>query len=92
MKNEYFDFKSILKKLYILGCRNLLVEGGNDLSKNILKNRLFNQFYVFKSQKNLSKLVTYKDFNCFKYLSQNYKIRSKINSRLGKDLITLYKR
>ena len=34
---EYFDFKSILKKLYNLGCRNLLVEGGNELSKNILK-------------------------------------------------------
>ena len=92
MKNDYFDFKSILKKLYNLGCRNLLVEGGNDLSKNILQNKLFNQFYVFQSQKNLSKLVTYKDFNCFKYLSQNYKSRSKINTMLGNDLITLYKR
>ena len=87
-----FDFKSILKKLYNLGCRNLLVEGGNDLTKNILKNRYFNQFYVFKSQKKISKLVPYKDFNCFKYLSQNYKNRSKINTKLGKDLITLYKR
>jgi diaminohydroxyphosphoribosylaminopyrimidine deaminase / 5-amino-6-(5-phosphoribosylamino)uracil reductase len=92
INNEYFDFKLILKKLYILGCRNLLVEGGNDLSKNIIKNKLFNQFYIFKSQKNLSKLVTYKDFNCFKHLSQNYKSRSKINTKLGKDLITLYKR
>ena len=91
-KNGYFDFKLILKKLYNSGCRNLLVEGGNDLSKNILKNRLFNQFYIFKSQRNLSKLVTYKDFNCFKYLSQNYKSRSKINTKLGKDLITLYKK
>jgi diaminohydroxyphosphoribosylaminopyrimidine deaminase / 5-amino-6-(5-phosphoribosylamino)uracil reductase len=90
--NKYFDFKTILKKLYNLGCRNLLVEGGNDLSKNILKNKLFNQFYIFKSKKNLSKLVTYKDFNCFKYLSQNYKSRSKINTMLGNDLITLYKR
>jgi diaminohydroxyphosphoribosylaminopyrimidine deaminase / 5-amino-6-(5-phosphoribosylamino)uracil reductase len=92
IKNKYFNFKSILKKLYNLGCRNLLVEGGNDLSKNILKNKLFNQFYIFKSKKNLSKLVTYKDFNCFKYLSQNYKSRSKINTKLGKDLITLYKK
>jgi diaminohydroxyphosphoribosylaminopyrimidine deaminase / 5-amino-6-(5-phosphoribosylamino)uracil reductase len=90
--NKYFDFKSILKKLYDLGCRNLLVEGGNELSKNILKKKLFNQFYVFKSQKNLSKLVTYKDFNSFRYLSQNYKNRSKVNTKLGKDLITLYKR
>ena len=92
MKNGYFDFKLILKKLYNFGCRNLLVEGGNDLSKNILQNKLFNQFYVFQSQKNLSKIVAYKDFNCFKNLSQNYKNRTKINTKLGKDLITIYKR
>ena len=92
IKNEYFDFKSILKKLYNLGCRNLLVEGGSNLSKNILKNRLFNEFYIFKSKNNLSKIVTHKDFNAFKYLSQNYKRRSQINTKLGKDLITLYKR
>ena len=92
IKNNYFDFKLILEKLYNLGCRNLLVEGGNDLSKNILQNKLFNQFYVFKSKNKLSKLVTYKDFNCFKNLSQNYKSRTKINTKLGKDLITIYKR
>jgi diaminohydroxyphosphoribosylaminopyrimidine deaminase / 5-amino-6-(5-phosphoribosylamino)uracil reductase len=92
LKNEYFDFKLILKQLYSLGCRNLLVEGGNDLTQYILKNKLFNQFYLFKSQKKLSKTATYKDFNCFKYLSQNYKNRFKLNTRLGKDLITLYKK
>jgi diaminohydroxyphosphoribosylaminopyrimidine deaminase / 5-amino-6-(5-phosphoribosylamino)uracil reductase len=92
INNRYFDFNSILKKLYHLGCRNLLVEGGNNLSKNILENKLFNQFYLFKSQKNLSKLLTYKEFNGFKYLIQNYKNRTKINRKLGKDLITLYKR
>jgi len=92
IKNRYFNFKLILKKLYNLGCRNLLVEGGNDLSKSILKKKLFNQFYLFKSPKKLSKLVPNKDFNCFKDLSQNYKIRSKININFSKDLITLYKK
>jgi diaminohydroxyphosphoribosylaminopyrimidine deaminase/5-amino-6-(5-phosphoribosylamino)uracil reductase len=89
-KDKYFDLKLILKKLYNLGCRNLLVEGGNDLSSSFLKNRLFNEFYLFKSSKNLSKLATYKDFNCFKDLSQNYKSKLKINTKLGKDSITLY--
>jgi diaminohydroxyphosphoribosylaminopyrimidine deaminase / 5-amino-6-(5-phosphoribosylamino)uracil reductase len=92
LKNEVFDIKLILKKLYSLGCRNLLVEGGNDLSKNIIKNKLFNQFYLFKSQKSLSKSVAYKEFNCFKELSQKYKSRKKINTELGKDLITIYKK
>ena len=92
LKSDVFDISLILKKLYNLGCRNLLVEGGNDLSKNIIKDKLFNQFYLFKSQKSLSKLVAYKEFNCFKDLSQKYKRRKKINTELGKDLITLYKK
>jgi len=92
LKNGNFDIKIILKKLYSLGCRNLLVEGGNDLSKYIIKNRLFNQFYLFKSTKNLSKLLAYKGFNCFKDLSQKYKNKKKINTQLGKDSITLYKK
>jgi len=91
LKNKNFDIKLILKKLYSLGCRNLLIEGGNDLSKSFIKKKLFNQFYLFKSQKSLSKLVAYKDFNCFKDLSQKYKIKKKIKTQLGKDSITLYK-
>jgi diaminohydroxyphosphoribosylaminopyrimidine deaminase/5-amino-6-(5-phosphoribosylamino)uracil reductase len=91
-KNGNFDVKLILKKLYRLGCRNLLVEGGNDLSKSFIKNRLFNQFYLFKSPKNLSRLVAYKNFNCLKDLTQKYKSKKKINTQLGKDSITLYKK
>jgi diaminohydroxyphosphoribosylaminopyrimidine deaminase / 5-amino-6-(5-phosphoribosylamino)uracil reductase len=90
IKKNYFDLKIVLKKLYTLGCRNLLVEGGNDLTCNLLKHRIFNEFYLFKSTKILSKLVNYKDFNCYKELSQNYKNKIKIDSKLGKDLITLY--
>jgi len=92
LKNDDFDIKLIFKKLYRLGCRNLLVEGGNNLSKGIIKKKLFNQFYLFKSPKSLSKLVAYKSFNCFKDLSQKYKSKKKINTQLGKDLITLYKK
>jgi len=92
LKNGNFDFILILKKLYNLGCRNLLVEGGNDLSKNIIKNKLFNQFYLFKSQKKLSKLVAYKDLTFFKDLSQKYKSKNRINTQLGKDRIILYKK
>ena len=91
-KKKYFDLKLVLKKLYKIGIRNILVEGGNDLSGSFLKNKLFNEFYLFKSPKSLSKLVAYKDFNCFKYLSQKYKSKKKNNTKLGKDSITLYKR
>ena len=92
IKKRYFDLKLILKKLYKNGIRNILVEGGDELSGSFIKNKLFNEFYLFKSQKSLSKLVAYKDFNCFKYLSQKYKNKKKINTQLGKDSITLYKK
>jgi diaminohydroxyphosphoribosylaminopyrimidine deaminase / 5-amino-6-(5-phosphoribosylamino)uracil reductase len=91
-KKKYFDLKLALKKLYKFGIRNILVEGGDELSGSFLKNKLFNEFYLFKSPKKLSKSVAYKDFNCFKYLSQNYKYKKKVNTLLGKDSITLYKK
>ena len=46
-----------MKKLYNLGCRNILIEGGNELTKNFLKKKLFNQFYLFKIEKKISKLI-----------------------------------
>ena len=91
-KNKYFNLKSILKKLYKIGCRNLLVEGGDDLSGSFLKNKLFNQFYLFKSSKILNKSELYKDFNHTNFLIQNYKTKSKINTKPSKDVVTLYKK
>mgnify|MGYP006091086421 CR=1 FL=1 len=92
INNNKFNLNLVLKKLYILGCRNLLIEGGNELSKSVLKKKLYNQFYLFKSDKKLSKLVDYKEINFFKNLSQNYKDKIKINTKFGKNTITLYKK
>ena len=50
-KDKKFDVNIILKKLYKLGSRNILIEGGNDLTEYLLKYRVFNQFYLFKSPK-----------------------------------------
>ena len=73
-----------MKKLYNLGCRNIL-------TKSFLSKKLFNQFYLFKSPKKLSKLVEHKEFYGLNILKQNYKNKLKINSNFGKDTITLYK-
>jgi diaminohydroxyphosphoribosylaminopyrimidine deaminase/5-amino-6-(5-phosphoribosylamino)uracil reductase len=91
LNKDKFDIKLILKKLYVLGCRNLLVEGGNDLSKHIVNKRLFNQFYLYKCAKSLSKLVIHKEFSFLNELKKNYKNKLKITKKLGKDVITLYK-
>ncbi len=87
-----FDLKTILKKLFSLGIRNLLVEGGEKLTKNMLKNRLINQFYLFESLKTLPKTKNYVIFTSSNILNRNYIIRSMISSKLAKDKITIYKR
>ena len=90
-KDKKFDLKIIFRKLYYFGVRKILVEGGNDLSGSFLKNKLLNQFYLFKSPKILTKSASYKVFNHSKYLIHNYRAKFKINNKLTKDTITLYK-
>ena len=90
-KDKKFDIKMIMKKLYNLGCRNILIEGGNDLTNDLLKKKIFNQFYLFKSPKKLSKLVEYKKFNGLKILKQKYKKKKKLNLNFSKDLVMLHK-
>ncbi len=90
-KQGKFDFKSILRKLYTHNCRNLLIEGGNNLTNYLLKNRIFNKFYLYKSPKNLSKETEYLKFNSLDVLKKNYKNKFNLNLFLGKDKITLYK-
>ena len=89
--NKKFNPSIIFKKLYTLGCRNVLVEGGDELTKNFVSNKIFNQFFLFKGSKNLSKSFEFKEFSGLKILKKNYKKRLKINSNFGKDTITLYK-
>ena len=89
---EHFDLREILRKLYKLGVRNLLVEGGNKVTKNFIKKKLFDQFYLFRSTKNLSKGKKYQIFTSFALLNNKYDKKNKITTKLAKDKITIYKR
>jgi diaminohydroxyphosphoribosylaminopyrimidine deaminase/5-amino-6-(5-phosphoribosylamino)uracil reductase len=90
-KQGKFDMKAILKKLYMFNCRNLLVEGGDSLTSHLLKNKIFNKFYLYKSPKNLHKKTEYLKFNSLDVLKKNYKNKFNLTLFLGKDKITLYK-
>ena len=85
-----FDVKAILKKLYSFNCRNLLIEGGDSLTNHLLKNRIFNKFYLYKSSKKLSKSFEYLKFSSQNILNQKYKKKINLNLNLRKDRITLY--
>ena len=89
---KLFNLKIILKKLYNLGARNLLIEGGDEITKNLIKNRLFDKFYLFKSSKNLLINRKHQIFTSYSMLNSIYKKKSKISSKLAKDNITIYKR
>ncbi len=89
-KNENFDLKKILKKLYMLGIKNLLVEGGDKLTKSFIQKRMFNEFYTFKSSENLLKENKYVNFTSSDILKTKYG-RYKTNFKLGTDKITIYK-
>ena len=90
-RDNRFDIKEILKRLYNFGCRNLLIEGGNDLTYSLIKNKIFNKFYLFKSSKNLSKSSEYLKFSGLNTLNQKYQTKINLNLNLRKDRITLYR-
>jgi len=85
-----FDIKTILRKLYKLNCRNLLVEGGDELTNYFLKKKIFNKFYLYKSNKKLSKKTEYLNFNSLNLLKEKYKKKINLKLDLGKNRITLY--
>ena len=92
LNKSLFDLRIILKKLYKLGTRNLLVEGGDKITKNLIKNRLIDKFYLFKSPKNLPTSRKHQIFTSLNILNSRYKKKHKISSKLAKDNITIYKR
>ena len=91
-KKRLFDLRTVLKKLYALGTRNLLVEGGDKMTRNFIENRFFDEFYLFKSPKKLLIRRNHKVFTSLSILHSKYKKKSKIISKLVKDNVTIYKR
>ena len=87
-----FDLKMILRKLFALGVRNLLIEGGDKITKNLINSKLIDIFYLFQSPKILPKGKENKSFTSLKILNKNYRKRFRFASKLAKDDITIYKR
>ena len=89
-KNGYIDLKKIFCKIYNMGIHNLLVECGNILTGNILKEKLFNEFYLFKSSKNINNKDAINVKNINKTLNKTFKSKKKINTYLDNDTLIHY--
>ena len=79
-----------MKKVFSIGCRNLLVEGGKYLTESFLKNKLFNEFYLFKSSNKLGSTGKLNVSNQLYKLNIKYKNKSNVNSFTGNDIINIY--
>jgi len=87
--NGYFDLNEIFKKIYNLGIHNVLVECGKELTYKILKSNLFNEFYLFKSNKKLTNKGKISVLN----INKNLKIfnnKKSVNTYLDKDTLIHY--
>ncbi len=89
-KHGYLDLKIIFKKIYEIGIHNLLVECGSVLTGNILKEKLFNEFYLFKSNKKIISKNAINVNNINKTLNKNFKSKKKVNTYLDKDSLIHY--
>ena len=87
-----FDLKKITKKLFNLGVRNLLIEGGDKITKNLIKNKMIDKFYLFQSPKVLQKSKINQSFTSLGILKKKYRKKFKISSKLAKDNISIYKK
>ena len=74
----------------MVGIKNLLVEGGDKLTKSFLQKKMFNEFYMFKSSKKLFKKNKYVNFTSSDILDLKYD-RYKKNFKLDTDKLTIYK-
>ena len=88
--DNLFDLKLVLKKIFSIGCRNLLVEGGKNLTNSFLKNKLFNEFYLFKSPNKLGSKGKLNVSSQLHQLTFKYKNKSNVNSFTGNDIINIY--
>ena len=86
---EYFDLNKLFKKIYELGIHNVLVECGKNLTNKILKTKLFNEFYLFKSDKKITKKEKISIVNIRRNL-KFFKYKLKVKTFLDKDTLTQY--
>ena len=88
--NYNINLKKVFSKVYNYGIKSILVEGGKTLTESLLKEKLINEFYLFKSKKNLGKLGKNNISDFKKKLSYFLKKNKNIETFLDGDKIIKY--
>ena len=87
--NNNLDLNKVFSKVYSMGIGSIIIEGGKTLTKSVLKDRLINEFYLFKSKKKLGKLGK-NNISDFKKTLYFLKKKENIETFLNEDKIIRY--
>ena len=88
--NNELDLNYILSKIYKLKVARLLVEGGKQLTDAFIVNKLFNEFYLFKSSNFLKNKGSINIKNTLKKISVYFKNSNLLDTYTGEDKITKF--
>ena len=85
----YILLKKVFLKAYNIGIGSIIIEGGKTLTNSVLKDKLINEFYLFKSKKKLGKLGK-NNIADLKKIINFFKKKENIETFLDGDKITRY--
>ena len=81
------DFSKIKRKIFELNINYLLIEGGKELTKSLIQKKHINQFFLFKSDKNLKKNGQLKIKEIINKLNKEFKNIINLNVHLDKEKV-----
>ncbi len=88
--DKNFNLKKIFKKIYNLGIHTILIEAGKTLTCNIISQKIFNEFYLFKSDKILNNKGKINVLNVKRHLDKEFRNKYFVNTYLDKDKLMHY--
>ena len=88
--DKMINLKKVFSKAYSIGIGSIIIEGGKTLTKSLLKDKLINEFYLFKSKKNLGKSGKNNISDLKKKINIFFKKKENIETFLDGDKITKY--
>jgi len=84
------NLKKVFSKVYNFGIGSIIIEGGKALTKSVLRDKLINEFYLFKSKKNLGKLGRNNISDFKRKITYFLKKKENLETFLDGDKITRY--
>jgi len=88
--DNHFDLKKIFKKIYDIGIHSILIESGKIFINKLLSKNLFNEFYLFMSNKSLKNTNKVNISDVKRSLNIKFKNRNLVNTYLDKDKLLHY--